>query len=181
MPMNTKPDVTFYNRLILFTLVALAGAVVWTIVALRTSPVQRPGTDPEAGASVQEANADQGPPETEHGIARALADRYGIEITSMDVAVNGTLLAFRYKVLDPALANQLARWEHAACILDSSGRVLSKPNVPETVRLRQDSGQALRAGRVYSFLFPNPGQSVKPGDRVTLVIGNLRARDLLVR
>ncbi|HBA85940.1 MAG TPA: hypothetical protein DCZ95_17795 [Verrucomicrobia bacterium] len=114
--------------------------------------------------------------------AAALKERLGIEITALQVAVGGSRINLRYRVLDSIRADQLVTNAlYKAYILDSAGQRLSRPNAPIALALRDQSGQALRAGRTYSYFFPNPKQSIKPGDKVTLVIGDVQARDLVAR
>jgi hypothetical protein len=123
--------------------------------------------------------------ETAYSVDKAIASKFqetlGIEIIALQVAVGGDRINFRYRVLDPTRAAQLFHPLHKAFLRDSSGRNLARPNTPVAASLRADSGQPLRAGRVYTYFFPNPGQAVKSGDTVTLVIGGIRAEGLVVR
>ncbi|MHC1769315.1 MAG: hypothetical protein AB9869_34380 [Verrucomicrobiia bacterium] len=111
----------------------------------------------------------------------AFAEKLGIEIEAVQLGVGGTRLNLRYRVIDPIRATQLTNWSNPAYLVDSYGRRLSLPNSPKAAPIRRESGQQLRADRMYSHFFPNPGMAVKPGDQVTLVIGNLRAENLLVQ
>ena len=115
-------------------------------------------------------------------VAVELAERLGIEITALQVAAGGLRLNLRYRVLDELLASQLiTNTFYQAYILDDKGQRFSRPYTPPSLSLRAESGQPLRSGRTYTYFFPNPGQTVQAGDRVTLVIGDVQARNLVVR
>jgi hypothetical protein len=110
-----------------------------------------------------------------------MAEKLGIEIKALQVGVDGTRLALRYRVLDSERATALTNWMNQAQLFDSNGQSLLLPISPSPAPLRRESGQQLKADRIYTHFFPNPARSVKPGDKVTLVIGNLRAENLVVQ
>jgi hypothetical protein len=160
---------------------ALAGWVLWKILPSSDSSVEPTGHTREEIDPSKEINASVIEPDAKPAIASELAEKLGIEIMSLQVAVGGSRINFRYRVLDPVRATQLFNPLHKAFLLDSSGQNLVRPNTPIAASLRADSGQHLRAGRIYTYFFPNPGQAIKSGDTVTLVIGNYRAEGLVVR
>jgi hypothetical protein len=122
----------------------------------------------------------QGIPDGQPAQTVDLAERLGIEISSLHLAVAGTRISFRYRVTDPLRATRLTNWVNSAYLVDATGHRLSQPHAPKGVPLRSESGQQLRADRIYSHFFPNVGGRIKSGDAVTLVVGNLRAENLIV-
>ncbi|HYG36701.1 MAG TPA: hypothetical protein VEC99_18040 [Clostridia bacterium] len=109
------------------------------------------------------------------------AEKLGIQVIALQVGAAGTRVDLRYRVVDSLRAAQLTNWHYKACLIDSSGRRIVSAGSGTGAPLRRESGQLLKPGRIYSHFFPNPVQGLKPGDKVTLVIGDLSARDLLVR
>ncbi len=177
--MNTNRSQVWRNRLIfcLSFLLVLISAILWKIT-YSGNPSARPA---EPGTETLGTGVRPGGSDADHGIASAFAEELGIEISSLHLAVGGTRVALRYRVLDPARAMQLTNSLNRAYLRDARGQQLAQPGIESAGPLRRDSGQPPRTDRVYSYFFPNPDGLVKPGDTVTLVVGNLRAPDLVVR
>ena len=118
---------------------------------------------------------------TSEAEAAVLRDRWGIEITSIHLSMRGRMVDFRYKVLDPAKAVTLAKRENKPQLIDqASGSILLVPNTPKLGPLRQ-SASRLNKGKIYFALFGNTRCIVKPGSKVTVVIGEFRAENLTVQ
>jgi hypothetical protein len=104
----------------------------------------------------------------------------GIEIQSLRASAHGYMIDFRYKVRDPEKAAILASREVKPYMIDQgTGAKLLIPNTPKVGPLRQMSKYA-DTNKVYYSLFSNPGKIVKPGSKVTVVIGELRVENLMV-
>jgi len=87
---------------------------------------------------------------------------------------------FRYKVLEPDKAATLSDRESKPYLLDqASGKKLLVPKSPKVGPLRPTATKP-EAGKVYFALFANPGQVVKAGSKVTVVLGDFRAENLTV-
>ncbi len=115
--------------------------------------------------------------QTRHG--RWFQRNWGVDILAVRRVASGYMLRFDYRVLDPAKAAVLA--DHAArpFLIDESSRTaLSVPAMENVGELRQTG--APEPNRTYYVIFGNPGRLVKPGGKVTLVAGNLRAEGLVV-
>jgi hypothetical protein len=110
-----------------------------------------------------------------------LAERWGVEITSLRVTAAGSMIDFRYRVLDPAKAAELGNPENGLCLIDqASGVKMQVPSFPKTGPMRQTADQ-LEAGRIYFIFFANVGRKVHSGSRVTVEIGDFRAENLVVQ
>jgi hypothetical protein len=104
---------------------------------------------------------------------------WGVEIIGVKPVSSGFMLAFRYRVLDPAKAKVLNDRHSKAYLRDeASGTVLSVPAMENVGELR--TGAAPEADRTYFMIFGNPGRLVKSGSRVTVVAGNLHVDGLIV-
>ena len=118
------------------------------------------GAGPEAGISPEEA--------------------YGIAPETLRLTSAGYFIDFRFCVLDPAKASQFIHRNVKTYLVDqSSGAVLISPDAPKIGGLRQTSA-TLEYGKVYFILYGNPGKYLKPGSRVTVIIGDLRLEDLTI-
>lgn len=112
--------------------------------------------------------------------AENLEKKWGIQVTSLRMSAQGRMVDFRYKVLDPDKATTLSDREAKPYLLDqASGKKLLVPKAPKIGPLRQ-TAQKPEAGKVYFALFSNPGQVVKGGSKVTVVLGDFRAENLTV-
>jgi hypothetical protein len=89
------------------------------------------------------------------------------------------MIDFRYRVLDPVKAKELfVRQNHPALIHQKTGKVLAVPETAKIGPLRNSDPP--KQGKIYWMFFGNAGSLVKAGDRVTVVIGEFRAEDLVV-
>jgi hypothetical protein len=92
---------------------------------------------------------------------------------------SGYMLAFRYRVLDPVKAAPFNDRKAKAFLVDeATGTALAVPALENIGELRP--GATPESDRAYFMIFGNPGQMVKSGSKVSLVIGNLRADGLIV-
>ncbi len=112
-----------------------------------------------------------------HGAS--LEERWGVRVLGLHLSAGGYLLDFRYRVLDAAKAKPiLDRRARPYLLDDASGRSLAVPSPPKLGPMRNTGFPV--AGRNYFVVFGNPGKFVKRGERVTVVIGDFRAPNLVV-
>jgi hypothetical protein len=106
--------------------------------------------------------------------------QWGVEVIGIKHTAGGYMLELRYRVLDPAKAQPLfARRTKPVLLDEASGATLVVPTPPKTGALRNSNAPV--AGRTYWMFFANPGGFVKPGRRVSVVIGDFRADGILVQ
>jgi len=104
----------------------------------------------------------------------------GIEVVGLHVTAGGSLVDFRYRVLDSHKAALLLNAREKPALMDPAhGLRLSVPTMAYVGALRQTSIEP-EAGKTYFILFGNAARSVVPGSRVTLVIGESHIEDLVV-
>lgn len=107
----------------------------------------------------------------------AMQDRWGIEITSLGMAMGGKALDLRYKVLDLAKATSMQFLTNYVYVVNqSSGNVLIVPFQQEN-----QTKQKLAEGKVFFALLPNKEGRVQSGSVVTVVVGNSRQENIVVR
>ena len=133
---------------------------------------------PAAFAAGEGATGVQG--SASDGGQASIKDRWGIEIVDVHPTAKGRMLIFRYRVLEPEKAQPLMKKDAEACLIDqASGKKCITPTMEKVGTLRSRSQEAIK-GRTYFTLFAN-NAGVKSGARVTVVIGDFRAEDLVVR
>ena len=102
-----------------------------------------------------------------------------MKVDSVRTSAAGHVVDLRYRVLDAVKATSLFDHSLRPSLFDeASGLMLTVPSTPKTGPLRS-SGKATE-GRTCFILFSNPGGVVRCGSRVTLLLGDLEARGLVV-
>lgn len=90
------------------------------------------------------------------------------------------MLDFRYRVLDPEKAMPLFDRKIKPYLVDeATGAMFVVPEPPKVGALRTTRKPV--PDRNYFIMFANPGKFVKPGNKVTIVIGDFRAENLIVQ
>jgi hypothetical protein len=104
---------------------------------------------------------------------------WGIDSLTVRAAESGELIRFNYRVLDPVRAGQLNDKKFEPSLVDlRAGVRLVIPSLEKVGQLRQSVTP--EEGKIYWMAFSNPRRTVKPGDRVNVVIGHFHADGLIV-
>ncbi len=108
---------------------------------------------------------------------------YGIHVEGLRLSAAGSMLDFRYRVIDPQKAAPLLDGRVKPYLLDEAHAAkLGVPDTPVLGRIRQTSrNNKIATDRNYFIMFGNPGKAVHSGDKVTLLLGELKIADLLVQ
>ena len=126
-----------------------------------------------------------GTPETAPSVDQqkkmSIEEQWGVKIESLRISAAGNLLDFRYRIIDPEKATHLVDRRNKAYMIDqASGKVLSVPTTAKVGPLRQTVRYGLpKKDRIYFILFGNP-HVMKSGDKVTVVIGDFKAENLII-
>lgn len=105
---------------------------------------------------------------------------FGIQILSLRPTALGHMLDLRFKVLDSEKAKPILDKNKKSYLMDQkSGKTLQVP-VTKSGSMRQTTLKP-EAGRVYFTLFANPGGFVKENSPVTLVIGDFKKGDIIIK
>ena len=104
---------------------------------------------------------------------------WGLDSLNVKAVESGALIRFSYRILDPEKAKILNDKKFDA-FLDAPGRNvrLSIPSLEKVGQLRQANAE--QPGKTYWMAFSNPRRTVKPGDRVNIVVGTFHANGLVV-
>ncbi len=114
------------------------------------------------------------------GAVADMSEEWGIEITSLRMAVDGHMVDFRYRVLDVKKAETLFVRKNKPYLIDQvSQKVLAVPSMGKIGPLRTSNKP--KAGRIYWMFFGNNQGLIQSGSKVTVVIGDFRAENLAVQ
>ena len=157
-------------RLAGYAVGALLVAVVAFSVSITRSALTGSGGDDAAAAT--SAAQWQRPAVS----VKSLSSRLGVRLAQVATTGGGGLLDLRFQVVDPARASAVHdRAKPPALISEENGVVVS-----DLLMGHQHKG-ALKAGHVYYLIFENPGNLVRSGSRVTVLLGNASVPHILVR
>lgn len=105
--------------------------------------------------------------------------RWGVEIMYVRQTAAGYMLELRYRVLDAEKAKPLFERRTKPVLTHAeSGATLIVPTPAKTGALRNSNPPIV--GRTYWMFFANPGRLVKPGEHVSVEIGEFRVDGLVV-
>jgi hypothetical protein len=108
-----------------------------------------------------------------------LQDVWGIDSLKVKYTESGELIRFSWRVLDAAKATPLNDKAVEPVLFDpQAGVKLVVPQMEKVGKLRQSSTPI--EGKSYWMIFSNSGRRVRPGDRVTVQIGQFHADWLVV-
>jgi hypothetical protein len=150
---------------------ALTGVVVAVAGALLVPRLLHgSGGDPGAASAVPAA---WGRPAVS---AARLVDRSGVKITQVAVTGGGGLVDLRYQVVDPDRANALHEPSTPPAVVDERSGLV----VHELLMSHSHTGP-FKAGVTYYLVFNNPGNWVRHGSKVTVLLGNAQVEHVVVR
>ena len=115
---------------------------------------------------------------------KSLEDKWGIRLEGIRLTAAGYMIDFRYRVINPEKAAPLLSRKKIDrhMLVEKSGAVLQVPSTEKLGALRSavSTPDMVKRNRIYGALFANPGKHVKPGDKVTVVIGDFKAENIIV-
>ena len=115
----------------------------------------------------------------EPALSGHVEEKWGIKPLSIRQTAEGYMLDFRYRIIDAEKASPFFKPEIKPYLIDeASGAVMAVPNVPKVGSMR--STRKPLKDRNYTILFANPQKYIKPGSKVTVVIGDFKAEHLVV-
>lgn len=167
-----------------FGVTVAAGIVlIFALAGCATSPEggSSYGTETEvpSDAGKEVPAGDAGKTETPR---RRGESKLGIRTEGLRLSAAGYMLDFRYRVIDPVKAAPLLDKKIRPYLLDdASGAQLAVPDTAKLGQLRTTGrNKVVHGDRDYFILFANPGRFVQAGNKMTLVMGDMRLEDLTV-
>ncbi|MFC1845332.1 hypothetical protein ACFLZ5_11180 [Thermodesulfobacteriota bacterium] len=127
------------------------------------------------------ANTQETVPPAEQQKEISIEEKWGVKVEALRISAAGNLVDFRYRIVDPEKASYLVDRRNKPYMIDNkSGKVLSVPTTAKVGPLRQTVRYGLpKKDRIYFILFGNP-HILKPGDKVSVVIGDFKVEDLVI-
>lgn len=115
--------------------------------------------------------------------SEAVEMQWGIQVQGLRLSAAGSMLDFRYRVVDAQKAAPLLNGKTQPYLLDAAhGARLGVPDTPILGRLRQTArNNSILTERSYFIMFGNPGKVLHSGDKVTLLLGATKVADLAVQ
>ena len=148
--------------------------VIFQIISCAT-PSQKPG--PQAMSSSESSAVPKEPTPLEDEVVK-IEEKWGIKILGIRQTANGSLLDFRFHVIDPEKAKPLIGRHAKPYIIDeASGMKLSVPSLPKVGSLRAKGNEP---DRDYFILFSNPNGIIKKGSAVTVIADDFKVEHLIV-
>jgi len=114
--------------------------------------------------------------------AKRLAKEWGVKLISLKLTASGIMMDFRFRVLDAEKALSLFDSRiKPYLVVERTGVKLPVPMADKVGALRPTNrGKNIKADKNYYMLFANPDRHVKPGEKVTMVIGDFKVKNLAV-
>lgn len=114
---------------------------------------------------------------------QALRDKWGVEVYGVRQAAKGYMMDFRFRVVDAAKAQPLFDPRIKPYVLTEGTNVkLPVPSGAKVGAFRTTNrGKNITADKDYYMMFGNPDAYVKPGQKVSVVIGDFRVERLTLR
>lgn len=115
-------------------------------------------------------------------VPASVAEQWGVEVIRVASTAGGFWLDFRFRVMDvekslPLFDSRIKPYLES----ELTGVKLGVPSAAKVGSLRTTNrGANIKPDKIYTILFSNPGFHVKPGQKVSVVIGDFRAEHLTV-
>jgi hypothetical protein len=108
---------------------------------------------------------------------------YGIKVEGLRLSAAGSMLDFRYRVVDASKASAMLDGRIQPYLFDAArGAKLGVPDTPVLGRIRQTArNNKILTNRTYFIMFGNPAKVLQSGDKVTLLLGSVKVSDLTVQ
>lgn len=114
--------------------------------------------------------------------SKAILEKWGVEIISLNLTAAGYMMDFRYRVHDVEKSkiffdSRIKPYLH----VEKSNAKLPVPMAAKVGAFRPTNrGKNIKPNKIYYMVFGNPDAHVKSGEKVTLVIGDFKAEHLTV-
>lgn len=114
---------------------------------------------------------------------KAMLEKWGVQVISVSYAADGFWLNFRFRVADTEKAKTLFDSKIKPYLeSDATGVKMAVPSAAKIGALRTTNrGHNIQANKIYNIMFANPAFHVKPGEKVSVVVGDFKAEHMTVR
>ncbi len=115
-------------------------------------------------------------------VPKSITEKWGVEVIRIDYTADGYWLGFRFRVTDvdkalPLFDSRIKPYVES----EETGVKLAVPTAAKVGALRTTNrGKNIKPDKIYAIMFSNPGAQVKPGQKVSVVIGDFKVEHLTV-
>ena len=123
------------------------------------------------------------PPMVDEEQAKQIAEKWGVELISLNLSAANYMIDFRFRVLDEKKAavffdHRIKPYLH----VEKSNAKLPVPMAAKVGAFRATNrGKNIKPNKIYYMVFGNPDAHVKSGEKVTMIIGDFKQEHLTVR
>ena len=116
-------------------------------------------------------------------VRKELLERWGVEVYGVRLSARGYMIDFRFRVVDLEKALPLFDPRVQPYLLTEGTNIKLPVPVGEKVGAFRTTnrGKNITANRDYYMMFGNPDSYVKPGQKVSVVIGEFRAEHMTLQ
>ena len=108
------------------------------------------------------------------------SEAHGILIERVSLSASGIMVDVRYRILDLEKAQKVLNRRTKLQMIDQkTGVFLTVPDMPKVGKLRQ-MPKSDEPSRIYWMFFKNTGGVAKHGSKLTLSLGDVNLKDLVV-
>ena len=109
-------------------------------------------------------------------VSTAIEERYGIRFSFLASTAAGGLIDLRYRIVDADKAKDFGHYTETSPMLiaEDTGAILS-------VTKHGLHNHRVQPGLVFHVLFRNTGNAIQPGKRVTIQVGDLQLKHVVVQ
>ncbi len=107
-----------------------------------------------------------------------VTEKLGIRPVAIRLTAAGNMVDFRYSVLEPRKSRPMFDRKLRTYLLnEATGDMFAVPTNSKLGPLRSSSREPV-AGKEYFIFFVNPGRPLKRGDKVAVVVGDMKIENL---
>ena len=105
-----------------------------------------------------------------------LLDKIGVRITQVALTGSGGLVDLRIQVVDPDKASAIHGLTYPPALVDATTSI-----VASNLLMGHSHSDPFKAGITYYYIFENPGNVIKSGNKVSVLLGNTEIDNVPVR
>lgn len=109
-----------------------------------------------------------------------LEDQWGVKVVSVRLTAANNLINMKYRMIDADKVYSMVKLKDKPYLVhQDSGRRFTVPRLPKVGSLASNYRKA-GPDRTLFTMFTNVGQTIKRGDKITIVMGKIRIKDVVM-
>jgi hypothetical protein len=185
---STQSEVEYHprgNPLLIILVVVISVVVLFGFTSMaqaQTETATETALKPSAKFTPPVAKKVVLPPMVSEQEARAIAEKWGVELVSLRLTAAGYMIDFRFRVLDVEKSKAFFDSRiKPQLVVEKSNAKLPVPIAAKVGAFRTTNrGRNIKPDKTYYIVFANPDAHVKSGETVTMVVGDFKEAHLVV-